>query len=210
MPPVLVTDFDGTITERDFYQLVIDHAPAADCWGEYLSGRLTHFEAMRAILAHAPTDEATLAGMLAETRPDPQLGAAAAALRRAGWELVVASAGCAWYIERILRAAGVRAEVHANPGRIEPGRGLAMELPRASRFFSAQTGIDKEAVVRDALARSGRVAFAGDGPPDLAPALLVEGGLRFARGWLAGELVRRGLAFQPFRRWSEIAAALLG
>jgi 2-hydroxy-3-keto-5-methylthiopentenyl-1-phosphate phosphatase len=41
------------------------------------------------------------------------------------------------------------------------------------------------------------VAFAGDGPPDLEPALRVRPDLRFARG-LAEALRVRGEAFQPF------------
>jgi len=54
------------------------------------------------------------------------------------------------------------------------------------------------------------VAFAGDGRPDLEAALLVEPGLRFARGWLAKELGRRGEGFRPFERWAEVAGALIG
>jgi 2-hydroxy-3-keto-5-methylthiopentenyl-1-phosphate phosphatase len=136
------------------------------------------------------------------------LSAAAERLHRAGWELIVVSAGCSWYIERILAAAGVAATVHANPGRIEAGRGLVVEKPRDSRFFSEDVGIDKPAVVRDALSRYPSVAFAGDGPPDIAPALLVDAGMRFARGFLADELERRGEEFHHFGRWSEIVDRL--
>ena len=83
-----------------------------------------------------------------------------------------------------------------------------MRLPEESPFFSATHGIDKSAVVRDAMCRYKRTAFAGDGPPDLEPILLVSPEYRFARSWLAGELQRRAEYFRPFRRWSEISAAL--
>jgi len=69
-------------------------------------------------------------------------------------------------------------------------------------------GVDKSAVVRHALRVADTVAFAGDGPTDLQPALLVRPGLRFARGFLAEALRARGEAFQPFSRWSEIAREL--
>lgn len=202
---VLITDFDGTITEREFYALV-PGMPAI--WAEYTAGRITHFEAMRRVFALAPSDHAALERMLAALGPDPRLAAAVETLRAHGWEVVVVSAGSSWYIDRILERAGVRVEVHANPGHIEPGRGLVLELPRESPFFSLETGIDKAAVVRDALGRFQRVAFAGDGPPDLDGALLAAPDLRFARRWLARDLAARGVPFQPFDHWSEIAVRL--
>jgi 2-hydroxy-3-keto-5-methylthiopentenyl-1-phosphate phosphatase len=84
-----------------------------------------------------------------------------------------------------------------------------MSLPANSRFFSRETGIDKVDIVKAALASAPIVAFAGDGRPDLAPALLVPPHLRFARGWLADALSVRGESFRPFERWSQIADVLL-
>jgi 2-hydroxy-3-keto-5-methylthiopentenyl-1-phosphate phosphatase len=68
--------------------------------------------------------------------------------------------------------------------------------------------VNKVAIVQDALKRSDCVAFAGDGRPDLRPALLVQPRLRFARGWLAEALSERGEGFYPFDRWSQIADQL--
>ena len=52
--------------------------------------------------------------------------------------------------------------------------------------------------------------FAGDGPPDLGSALLVDSDNRFARGFLAQELQRLGERFHPFENWSEIVRSLVG
>ncbi len=210
--PIFVTDFDGTISGQDFYQLVArQYLPrdAADYWDLYARGELTHFEAMRSFFSHAPESAALLDDLLDRMEIDPQLAESMARLRVAGWEIVIASAGSTWYIDRLLARAGVEGVVvHANPGAIQPGQGLWISLPEQSPFFSRQVGVDKLAIVRDALSRSDTVAFAGDGPPDLEPALLVEGHLRFARGWLAGELRRRRQPFRPFQRWTEVAREL--
>ncbi len=206
---VLITDFDGTITGREFYDLVLERSGGGEDWAEYLAGRITHFEVMRRILARAPTAPDQLEELLEAMEPDPELAAGVARLRRAGWEVVVVSAGSTWYIDRILARAGIQGlEVHANPGHIEPGCGLVLELPGGSPFFSPDVGIDKSAVLRDARARFRRVAFAGDGPPDLPPALLTAPEDRFARRWLAGEMERRKAVFRRFERWSEIPRAL--
>ncbi|HEX3471616.1 MAG TPA: haloacid dehalogenase-like hydrolase, partial [Silvibacterium sp.] len=171
--------------------------------------RITHFEAMAAYFAFAPTEEEQLEELLAASQADTELGASAALLERAGWELWVVSAGSSWYVERVLRQAGVTAPVYSNPGRLENGRGLILEkFDPSSPYHSPSVGVDKSAVVRHALRLAETVAFAGDGPPDLEPALLVRPNLRFARGFLAEALQERGEAFRPFSRWSEIVREL--
>jgi 2-hydroxy-3-keto-5-methylthiopentenyl-1-phosphate phosphatase len=134
---------------------------------------------------------------------DPDLAESVRILQDRGWEVVIASAGCDWYIQRLLKKAGVSVSVHSNPGVFDPERGLQMSLPEHSPFFSATTGVNKVEIVKDALNRSECVAFAGDGRPDLKPALLVKPQLRFARGWLAEALRERGEEFHPFERWSQ-------
>jgi 2,3-diketo-5-methylthio-1-phosphopentane phosphatase len=212
MRKILISDYDGTITDKDFYSLLAERyipADTPDYFTQYREGRITHFEAMSAYFAFAPTEEQQIEELLEASHPDPDLGAAAAILQRAGWELLVVSAGSSWYVERVLRRAGVTATVYSNPGRIENGRGLVLEkLDPSSPYHSASVGVDKSAVVRHALHVAGMVAFAGDGPPDLEPALLVRPELRFARGFLADALREHGEAFQLFSRWSQIARQL--
>jgi len=212
MHRILVSDYDGTITDKDFYSLLAErYVPrdTPDYFAQYREGRISHFEAMAAYFAFAPTEEQGLEELLAASGADPDLGASWGLLRRAGWELWVVSAGSSWYIERVLSRAGVAATVYSNPGRLENGRGLVLEkLDPSSPYHSASFGVDKSAVVRHALDIADTVAFAGDGPPDLPPSLLVGPELRFARGILAEELGVRGETFQPFSRWSEIARKL--
>jgi len=213
MRKIFVSDYDGTITDKDIYSLLAErYVPpdTPDYFTQYGEGRITHFEAMAAYFAFVPTEERQLEELLEASEADPDLGASAALLQRAGWELLVVSAGCAWYVERVLRRAGVAATVYANPGRLEKGRGLVLEkLDTSSPYYSASFGIDKSAVVRHALDAAETVAFAGDGPPDLSPALLVGPELRFARRSLADALRERAEAFRPFSRWSEIVKELM-
>jgi 2-hydroxy-3-keto-5-methylthiopentenyl-1-phosphate phosphatase len=212
MNKIFISDYDGTISDKDFYSLLAEHyipADTPDYFAQYREGRITHFEAMAAYFAFAPTEEHQLEELLAASQVDPDLTASVALLEQAGWELWVVSAGSSWYVERVLRRAGVPEPVYSNPGRIERGRGLVLEkLDSASPYHSPSIGVDKSAVVRHALDVAETVAFAGDGPPDLEPALLVQPNLRFARGFLAEALRERGEQFRPFSRWSEIAREL--
>jgi 2-hydroxy-3-keto-5-methylthiopentenyl-1-phosphate phosphatase len=208
---ILVSDFDGTLTEHDFFELVRRRwplPPDVDPWNLYWAGSITHFEALARIFAGIRSQPGELEAMADATELDPGVAAAIQRLNVFGWEVVIASAGCGWYIERLLKNAGVKVTVHANPGRLGPHGELLMTLPPEDQFFSATTGVNKLAVVKDALNRAARVAFAGDGRPDLEPALLVSPELRYARGWLAQELESRGEPFQKYHRWSDIAESL--
>ncbi len=208
---ILVTDFDGTLTQRDFYriaQAVLVPPGTPDYWEGFITGRLTHFEAMQRIFWHIRADAETVLRAAETMGLDPDAGTATTALRAAGWGTVVASAGCAWYIDRLLAEVAMTATVYACPGVLDPARGLLMHLPDGP-FRDPRIGVDKAAVVRAALAAGAEVAFAGDGRPDLAPALLVPPTRRFATHWLAEELTRLGQPFQRFTHWAEIAPRLL-
>jgi 2-hydroxy-3-keto-5-methylthiopentenyl-1-phosphate phosphatase len=209
---VLVSDFDGTMTRHDFYLLVIESLlppGTPDYWAEYRAGTITHFEALRRYFADIRASEDEVLAVVERMELDLHLRAAVDALRQAGWRVVVTSAGCDWYIRRLLGEAGVDVEVHSNPGRFVAGQGLLMELPMRSPFLSPTLGVDKAAVVRSYLESGRPVAFAGDGYPDADPARLVPGDRRFARGALATVLSNEGFPFHPFETWSDIARLLL-
>jgi 2-hydroxy-3-keto-5-methylthiopentenyl-1-phosphate phosphatase len=207
-----VSDFDGTITDFDVYALIAErYMPTdhPDYFADYRAGHVTHFEAMQAFFHFAPSEPQAWDRLLRDTKPDPQFADCVRRLEANGWDLIIVSAGSSWYIEQILGTAGVSATIHSNPGQIEEGRGLVLRLPKESPFFSPKAGIDKAGVVRAALKRHKRVAFAGDGPPDVEPALLVAPSLRFARRLLAQALDDRSQPYQPYRIWSEVVEALL-
>ena len=209
---VLVSDFDGTMTRHDFYKLVIESLlppDTPDYWALYRAGAITHFEALRRYFAAIRASEAEVLAVVRRMELDPELPAAVDALTRAGWKVVVTSAGCDWYIRRLLVEAGVELEVHSNPGRFVPGQGLLMEMPVGSPYLSPSLGVDKTAIVRGYVESGRLVAFAGDGFPDADPARLVPGDLRFARGDLADVLKREVLPFHAFGSWSDIPRLLL-
>ncbi len=208
---VLVSDFDGTMTRNDFYQLAIESllpADLPDYWEQYRAGAITHFEALRLYFAAIRAPEEEVLAVVDRMELDPKLSASIESLRKAGWRVVVTSAGCGWYIDQLLKSAGVELDVHSNLGRFEAGKGLLMSMPVQSPFWSANLGVDKAAIVQHYLNEGFTVAFAGDGFPDVEPARLVRDELRFARGDLAQVLSEERLPFTPFEIWSDIAVYL--
>ena len=209
---VLVTDFDGTITRRDFFSCVVDRLLAPedlDPWNLYTAGEITHFEALRRMFARIRADEEALVGVMEAMNIDPDLASGIERLEDAGWDVVIVSNGCQWYIDRLLARAGVKAIVYSNPGSFDPASGLSMELPEDSPYFDPEVGISKGAVVQARLDRGETVAFAGDGRPDVDPALRVRPELRFAREWLAQHLGRAGKPYRRYEAWSDVAHMLV-
>ena len=209
---ILVSDFDGTMTKYDFYDLVCAAFPEISTkgfWQQYEAGKITHFEALRSIFSLIRAPESKLFEIVDSMEIEPKLAQIVQALDDHGWKVIVASAGCDWYIRRLLKKSKVSLEVHANPGEFFPDKGLLVSLPRESFYYSREMGIDKSAVVRFASKEVFNVAFAGDGRPDLAPAMLVKPLKRFAKSWLAKKLSAANEGYLPFDRWSDIAENII-
>ena len=141
--PILISDFDGTITRYDFFDRVRKRwpfSPQEDPWEKFVSGEMTHFQALAEIFARIRTTEADLLEMADSTELDVSFAKSVRVLQDRGWEIVIASAGCDWYINFLLKRAGISVSVHANPGFFDPERGLQMSLPERSPFFSPTKG----------------------------------------------------------------------
>ncbi len=209
---ILVSDFDGTMTRHDFFDIARRNLPSVsdhDYWQDYLEGKLSHFEALAAIFGAIRTDRAGMERTLDRMELDPTLHDAITRLEAAGWKIIVASAGCEWYIQRLLDKAGLALEVHAIPGEFIPENGLILSLPTDSPYFHRDKGIDKTAIVRKALEQDPHTVFAGDGRPDMDAVTYVPGNRLFARGWLAEYLKEKGKSFYSFENWKQIADTLL-
>jgi len=210
--PILITDFDGTFTRRDFFDLVLEQfdPPGARAgWQGFLDGELTLSQGLNAVFTALRTDAAGAGNLVKALSPAPGTAEAVRSLQEAGWEIVVASAGCSWYIERLMASLGLELTIHASPGTFAPETGLVMTPDPAGPYYHRLSGIDKPAVVRDALTRDAVVAYAGDSATDRVGALLVAPERRFVTGWLQRQFADEGLAHVSFREWPEIADRLL-
>jgi len=210
---ILVTDFDGTVCQNEFYQLVRERLLPKDApnyWEQFTSGSVSHLQVLQAYFSGIRASEADVIAMLADMQIEPRFAELVRQLEEAGWEVIVASAGCGWYIERLLTPLDLSLKVHTNPGRWVGGdAGLAMEPPYDSPFYCAEHGINKAAIIQDALSQADTVAFAGDGLTDVNGMLLLPPENRFARRDCAAVLDQKGEPYQPFDRWAEVAENLL-
>ena len=210
MPALIVVDFDGTITERDTQDGLLElHAPEAYAEAEagLAEGRLTLRECMEMEFAAVRGDhDAIVAETVAAARVRPGFAEFVRAAEAAGHRLVVVSGGFESVIRPVLERAGVaHLPVIAHEFRITP-QGTTIDF-RADAECDVCGQECKRAVVaglRDGLP----VVYIGDGYSDRCAALAAD--RRFARRFLAADLDELGVEYTPFDDFDTVREALLG
>ena len=203
-----VSDFDGTISDDDFFayttKAYFDNEALAP-WRAFLAGEKTHFNALKEMFSqiHVSVDE--LRALIDSIRIDPDLEPVWRACRDKGVSLYVCSAGNDYYIRRLIGPLIDRYGVTlvSNTGGYSPETGLVMTAPdQSSPYFDAGVGISKRKLV-EKLKRDGYfVVFAGDGPPDVAPAEISNA--VFAKKMLLASCREKGIGTERFESFKDI------
>lgn len=185
---VLVTDFDGTITKKDFFHHVIDKlleegdlAP----WKDYESGIITHFEALNRIFQKIRLSKEALHEFILELPVEECFMDTVDFCRGNSIDIYIVSAGADYYIKYILERLGVTNHINliTNKSDYNPDTGLQMfKVGEDFAFYSNNYGVDKRLVVEHLKNSNKTVVYAGDGVPDYKAAKLAD--VVFARGQL--------------------------
>lgn len=206
-PFVFVSDFDGTMTHRDFYQVVMDRHQ--NSWGkdhlpDLNDGSMSVLEFLSNLFKRLDCNEEEIfEDILAIPFDDTSISFIRKVLASGG-DFVILSAGTSYYIERLLKQKGIHGvTVIANPG-VYKNRGIHMLPDPSSPYYSESHGIDKARVVEDIRKSYGKLFFAGDSRPDLKAALLAD--RTYAKGHLQSMLLKRKHNFVPFSSFEEISA----
>ena len=186
----LVLDWDGTVTERDTLDLVLERFGDAEVYeraeAELEAGRMTLNEVIAAEFATvtAPLDE-----VVAYVVEHARVRAGFAELARARRPLVVSS-GFRELIEPVLEREGVLGAVELRANRVE----ARPDGWRVDFRVAEPCEVCGEPCKRADLPE-GQVLYAGDGHSDYCAALAAE--RVFATGSLARYLDERGVGYEP-------------
>jgi 2-hydroxy-3-keto-5-methylthiopentenyl-1-phosphate phosphatase len=207
---VLVIDFDGTITERDTLELIVDEFGDPDVRRRTEARLGSSLSLQEVIAAQYGSVRAPLAEVVAWTlrivrfRPGLQELVGQGAAR--GWQTTVVSWGLREVIEPLLAREGFESlDIVANSVEPDPA-GWRVRFRDVEACSVCGETCKRSAVSR--LAEGGSLIYVGDGYSDGCAAEAAD--RIFARRRLITYLEERGLAFERFEDLLDIARRLRG
>ncbi|MCE5285795.1 MAG: MtnX-like HAD-IB family phosphatase [Pelosinus sp.] len=207
---IFVSDFDGTMTAKDFYHIIMDNYLGK--WGRELydswkRGEMYDVEFLSAVFKAINRSQEEIDQDILRIEMDEDTADFIEQIKLAGGDFVILSAGAKYYIERCLAFHHItNLQIIANGGIYE-NKGITLIPPeRQNAFYSERYGIDKGLVVQDLKKKYQKVYYAGDSGPDLNAALLAD--VAFAKKELIPLLGAKGIKYIPFTSFKQIAAYL--
>lgn len=201
-----VADFDRTMTEEDFFKIVLDKHLSEEKKAEVLAMKengIIGVGFLNAIFAELNMNEDELHNEILTTIILEE-GAknVIAEVENSGGDFYILSAGCAYYIEKILAHHDITGiKVISNPGRYA-NRGIEIVPNPEFPYYHKDYGIDKGIVIDQLHEQYEVVMFAGDSLPDLPAAEKAD--IVFARAALPKILEKEGIKHERFNAFGDI------
>lgn len=209
MPRTIVVDFDGTITEQDLLDEIAETFGDPEVYREVDEGldrrELTLHEVLRREFepVTAPLGE-VVDWVLAHASIRPGFRELVRLAERRGWRLVVVSSGFRELIEPVLAREGLSGiELYSNSVDPDPA-GWRVRFLDETVCDTCRQECKRSTV--SALAGGSEVVYVGDGYSDRCAA--EDADIVFARRGLASYLSERGVPFEPFDDFFQIAGRM--
>ena len=203
-----VTDFDGTISDDDFFEYVKDaffDDSVLEPWRHHLAGELTHFDALKLIYSTLRADESDIKKFIKKIRLDEWVIPTFKLCYDAQISVYIASAGCDYYINLLIGSEIEKYKINlvTNHSAYSKAAGLIMEKPsKDSPYYDENFGISKREVIRILQKKGERVIFAGDGLPDIEAARQAD--VVFAKKRLLEKCELEGIKTEKFIDYKDI------
>lgn len=206
---IFVSDFDGTITKKDFYWILLDDyigQKGIDYYHEWKKTKKIGTEFLNTVFTwHTFTEDERLEA-LGKVDIDDHLEQVVDYVIEKGGDFHICSAGFKYYIDIALEEKGLgHLSVHTNEGTFRNDT-FIMEPDEASPFFSKIYGINKEIVALYYKERCQKLYFAGDTEPDFHAAKHAD--VIFAKHELAVLLDKAGIDYYPYVDFADILKLL--
>ena len=210
LPSAILCDFDGTIVEQDVSEeLLASHGDPSwkEIDDEFTRGEIGSREcATRQVALLSGTAEELTGEALRRYHVDPTFAPFVAWCRERGIEVSIVSDGFGFYIEAMLRAAGIENVPVLTNRTVFDGGAPRLEFPFAHPECVG-CGTCKRNAVLDARKDLGSpVAFVGEGHTDRYGALYAD--LVFAKKHLPGLCDEMGIPYVTWETFDDIRMAL--
>jgi len=200
-----VSDFDGTLTDRDFYHIVMDKYLKDWSWNYYNEWKKTkkiNVEFLNKIFGAMNRDEQEILEDILELPLDPYAISFIKKVQKSGGDFFILSAGTSYYIKKLMEHLKIKNVTVISMEGIYKNRGIQILPDPESEYYSEIWGVDKEKVIKTLKQEYSKVYFAGDSEPDMGAAKAAD--CAFARNDLQKLLKVRNTSFIPFNKFNEV------
>ena len=202
---VFISDFDGTLTHKDFYKIIIDKYLGEEGKKLYKAWREEEYkdkDFLHKIYSSIDRTEEEILEDILQIQWDDNADRVIRRIRESGGDFIILSAGTNYYINRLLKEKGFEdIEVYSNPGEYRD-RGIHLNIDKNNPYYSDIYGINKEKVVAEFKNKYPYVYYAGDSAPDIPPCKLAN--ICFAKGELQDMLDEKGMKYIPIKDYRDI------
>lgn len=200
-----ISDFDGTITEKDFYWILLDDyigQKGIDYYTEWKKTGKIGTEFLNKVFTwHTFTEEERIEA-LNKVKMDENLENLEKLVVDKGGDFHICSAGFKYYIDIALKKRNLsHLHVITNEGSFRDNT-FVMEPDNSSPFYSKVYGVNKEIVALYYKERCQKLYFAGDSEPDYWAARHAD--VIFAKHELARILDEEKIEYYLYEDFSDI------
>jgi 2-hydroxy-3-keto-5-methylthiopentenyl-1-phosphate phosphatase len=200
-----VSDFDGTLTQRDFYHIVIDKY--FKDWGrkfytDWKSTKKINTEFLNKIFGALDKSEEDIFDEIGLIPLDEHAEDFINRIKSIGGDFYILSAGTSYYIDILLSQRKIEGVQVISMKGIYKNRGIEILPDKKSPYFSEVFGLDKQKVIEELKKDYEKVFFAGDSEPDLEAARGAD--IAFAKSELKELLAKGNKKFVTFENYKEI------
>ncbi|HEY5583379.1 MAG TPA: MtnX-like HAD-IB family phosphatase [Ruminiclostridium sp.] len=200
-----VSDFDGTLTDRDFYHIVMDKYLKDWAWGyyyEWIKTKKINVEFLNKIFGAMDASEEEILEDILKLPLDPYAMSFIKKVESCGGDFFILSAGTSYYIKKLLGHFNIENVTVISMEGVYKDRGIQILPDTKDEFFSDIWGVDKAKVILSLKQKYPKVYFAGDSEPDMAAAKAAD--CAFARNNLQELLKLGNIPFVPFNQYNEV------
>lgn len=204
-----VSDFDGTISKQDFYNVMIDKyfPEGRELFKKWKAGVLKDIDFLTSIFQSINQEEEKIIEDILNIPIDEYVPDFIKKVQESGADFYILSAGTDYYIQHLLKKYGIdHVKVFSNKGFYRD-QNVYMDINPNEWHYSERYGIDKAKVIKRLKEEYEAIYFAGDSEPDSHPAVYAD--LTFAKNGLQDMLREKKLPFISVRDFQEIEAYLV-
>ncbi len=219
---LVMSDFDGTITLRDTGWVVFDELELDEAWDweyRWRDGEISSMECLRGQWGLVDLSPDEMLALIDELEVDERFPEFVSRARDVGAEVVVASDGLNFYLDRLLERMGFDIcegdpdpdhpstciARYVNTGELTED-GVKITFPHSNEDC-LQCGNCKTDHLKRLRTNYERVIYVGDGYSDRCPA--TEADIVFAKDHLADLMDEEGVDYTPFETFADVIAHTL-